>query len=149
MLMKNTTKRKREIKFQINNLQKKVKINSEEIEEKIKKLSKILLPPPSNISVVFLSNRRITTLNKKFLGRNQPTDVMSFLISKNYGEIIISAEKAEENSKIYKNTLEEEILYLIIHGFLHLKGYRDYTEKEFENMKKRQDRIFKKLKNML
>jgi len=70
---------------------------------------------------------------------------MSFTISKNYGEIIISAEKAKENSIIYNHTTEEEIVYLIIHGFLHLQGYRDYTEKEFRDMKKAQDKIFKKL----
>lgn len=143
--MRNITKKKREVKFQIINIQKKVKINSTYIKERIEKLSKILFGPPYNISIVLVSNRKIIELNKKFLGRNYPTDVMSFKISKNYGEIVISVEKAEENSVIYNHTIEEEILYLIIHGFLHLKGYRDYKEEEFKKMRKCQDKIYKKL----
>ncbi len=147
MHTKNIIKKKREVKFEIINNQKKAKINLDQIKEKTEKLSKILSGPPYNISIVFVSNRKIIKLNKKFLGRPFPTDVMSFKISKNYGEIIISVEKAKENSVIYNYTNEEEILYLIIHGFLHLKGYRDYKKEEFENMKKFQDKIFKKLQN--
>ena len=145
MLMKHITEKRKKVQFQLRNLQKKVKLNLDEIEEKTEKLSEIIDGPPYNVSVVFVSNSKITQLNKKFLGRDFPTDVMAFTISKNYGEIIISAEKAKENSTFYNNTPEKEIVYLIIHGFLHLQGYRDYTEKEFKNMKRAQDRIFKKL----
>jgi len=143
--MKHTTEKRKKVQFQLRNLQNKVKLNIDEIKEQIGKLSEIIYGHPYNVSLVFVSNRKITQLNKKFLGRNFPTDVMAFTISKNYGEIIISAEKAIENSTFYNNTPEKEIIYLIIHGFLHLQGYRDYTEKEFKNMKRVQDRIFKKL----
>ncbi|MCD6221573.1 rRNA maturation RNase YbeY [bacterium] len=143
--MKHITEKRKKVQFHLRNLQKKVKLNLDEIKEKNEKLTEIISGPPCNISVVFVSNRKITQLNKKFLRRDFPTDVLSFNISKNYGEIIISAEKAKENSAIYNNTPEEEIVYLIIHGFLHLKGYTDYTEEDFKNMKRIQDRIFKKI----
>lgn len=70
---------------------------------------------------------------------------MSFKISRNYGEVIISVEKAEENSRVYGLNTEEEILYLTIHGYLHLKGYRDYTETERAEMFVKQDAMFEKI----
>jgi len=61
------------------------------------------------------------------------------------GEIVISTETAERNAKIYSYSLEKEILYLIIHGILHLKGYKDNNRKDALKMKKQQNIIFKKL----
>ena len=109
-------------------------------------LSSIIKPLPEEIGVILVSDKKIKSLNKQFLQKNSVTDVMSFSISKNYGEIIISAVTAEKNAKIYLNSTEEEILYLVIHGFLHLKGYKDYIKKDYLNMKQKQDAIFKKVK---
>jgi len=102
--------------------------------------------PPEEIGVILVSDKKIKSLNKRFLQKDSPTDTMSFSISKNYGEIIISAVTAEKNAKIYSNSPEEEILYLVIHGFLHLKGYNDYTKNDCLNMKRKQDAIFKKVR---
>jgi len=84
-------------------------------------------------------------LNRRFLNKNAPTDVMSFRISKDSGEIIISAETAAENGKIYGLTAECEIIYLIVHGYLHLKNYRDYTEAEKKEMFAEQDKMFDRI----
>ncbi len=101
--------------------------------------------PPSEIGIILVSNRKIKKLNSQFLNKNSVTDTMSFKISRNYGEIVISAETAEENGKTYGLTTEEEILYLIVHGYLHLKNYKDYTENERKIMFKKQNSLFKKI----
>ncbi|MCD6408631.1 rRNA maturation RNase YbeY [bacterium] len=142
--MKNIIKKKK-IKFLLQNRQRKVKVKIKEIEKNLEKLSGTLPPPPFEISVIFVSDRRIKELNKKFLGKNFPTDILSFKNSKNSGELIISVETAKRNAPRYSHSLEEEIVYLIIHGSLHLKGYRDYTEKEREEMEKIQEKIFARL----
>jgi len=65
------------------------------------------------------------------------------------GEVIISVEKASLEAKNYNHTFEEELLYYIIHGILHILGYRDYKTKEKEIMIKKQDEIFNKIKKFL
>jgi probable rRNA maturation factor len=95
--------------------------------------------------VVLVSRSRIKKLNKQFLKKKTDTDVLSFRISGDCGEIVISAETAAENAGTYGLTVENEILYLIVHGYLHLKNYRDYTEFERNKMFRKQDALFAKL----
>lgn len=131
------------ININIQNCQKKNKISVEILKNLVSKIH--IKIPPSKVNVILVSDRKITQLNKKFLGKNIPTDVLSFPISKDCGEIVISTETAERNAKIYSYSLEKEILYLIIHGILHLKGYKDNNRKDALKMKKQQNIIFKKL----
>ena len=121
---------------------RKIKINKEFLKNKLIRLKKIINPPPKKVFVYLVNNRKIKLLNKEFLKKNGFTDVISFKYSKDFGELIISVEECEKNAKIYSNTLEEELLYVIIHGILHLKGYRDYNKKEREKMLSIQDEIF-------
>ncbi|MCM8818024.1 MAG: rRNA maturation RNase YbeY [Candidatus Omnitrophica bacterium] len=134
---------KKEVRVEIYQIQKKIKINEHFIEKKVKEIKKFISPPPEKIAIYFVSSRKIRELNRKFMNKNDFTDVLTFKYSKNYGEIIISVEECLKNSKIYSNTLEEEILYVIIHGFLHLKGYRDYKEEEKKKMVEKQNKIFR------
>ena len=121
---------------------RKIKINKEFLKEKITRLENIIKPPPKKISIYLVNNRTIKSLNKKFLKKNGFTDVISFKYSKDFGELLISLEECKKNAEIYSNTLEEEVLYVIIHGILHLKGYKDYNEKEKKEMFLLQDKIF-------
>lgn len=138
---------KKEIEIQLILKQRKIKVNKDWIAKHLEKIKKIISPPPEKIGIYLINNKKIKELNKKFLKKNQTTDVMAFRISKNYGEIFISVDEAFKNAPLYFHTLEEEILYLIIHGILHLKGFKDYTEKEKRKMFKKQDEIFKIIKN--
>jgi len=92
-----------------------------------------------------VSDRLIKKINRQFLKKNCPTDVISFKLSRKYGEVIISAETAFRNSCKYGNTIENEIIYLIIHGYLHLKNYRDYSSSQKEKMLTVQDALFHQL----
>jgi probable rRNA maturation factor len=97
-----------------------------------------------NISFHFVDNKEISILNKKYLNKNEPTDVLSFPVSKKFlGDVVISVEEASINAKEYKVPFYEEVTRLIVHGILHLKGYRDKKEKERKIMWKIQENIIR------
>ncbi|MEF3279449.1 MAG: rRNA maturation RNase YbeY [Elusimicrobiota bacterium] len=90
----------------------------------------------SELNFIFTNDKKIKEINKKYLGKNRPTDVIAFSYPENAGiktaDIFISLETAKKNSKIYQLTFKTEILILSIHGTLHLCGYEDrsYLEKK-------------------
>jgi len=64
-------------------------------------------------------------LNRRFLGNNYPTDVLSFPAGHGageLGELAISAQRASEQAREFGHTVEEEIRILMLHGVLHLTG---------------------------
>lgn len=81
------------------------------------------------ISVTLTSDSDIQELNKKYLNRDKPTDVLSFEIKENMengthylGDVVVSTEQAERQAAQYGNSTEEEIAELVAHGVLHLLG---------------------------
>jgi probable rRNA maturation factor len=104
------------------------------------------------LEIVFLSDKAIKPLNKKYMGQNRPTDVLSFNIDAGefrkkgfFGELFISTDTALANSKFYGARLENEIALYVIHGILHLFGYEDYTKKDRLEMSKKQDKVLETL----
>jgi probable rRNA maturation factor len=78
----------------------------------------------SSLNIILVSDVYIKKLNKQFLGRNRPTDVLSFsLKDKLLGEIYISKDRAKIQARQQKITAGKEICNLIEHGILHLLGY--------------------------
>ena len=127
----------------VKNLNKKFRIN----ERFIKKISKDILgilKKKKGLEIVFLGDKQIKPLNKKYKKRNSPTDVLSFELGE-LGEIIISSDTALKNSEIFHTSLEEEIVLYVIHGILHLFGYDDGTAREKGRMSKKEDVILEAL----
>ena len=91
-----------------------------------------------DLTVAFVSDRRIKELNNIFRDKNRPTDVLSFpyepdqydyLETENFlGDIVISVEQAQRQAQENNLTLENEIKQLILHGILHLVGYDHETD---------------------
>ena len=59
------------------------------------------------------------------------------------GDVVICPEVAQEQAKAYRKRREEEILLYLIHGVLHLLGYKDSARKDRLRMQKEQQRILK------
>lgn len=97
------------------------------------------------MAVIFLSDERIKRLNRKYLKRNAATDVLVFDYAEGGAELAISIDTAKRNAKIYNTSLKEEITLYIIHGILHLCGYKDDTPQAKRRMFRKQGEIFKKL----
>jgi probable rRNA maturation factor len=105
-------------------------------EEKIRK-AVTLLPwgkRKIRLSLVYVNDSEIAKLNERYLKHQGPTDVLSFPISENEGEIIVSGETAFEESKARGIEAEGEIILYTIHGILHLLDYDDKDPQEAARM---------------
>ncbi len=108
------------------------------IAQKTLKLVNIKIP---EISIVLVGDRRIKHLNKKYRNKNKVTDVLAF----DYGEIFICLPQAKKQAKRLKHSIKKELAILLIHGLLHLAGYKDEIEEEHNKMMKKQQEIWQKV----
>ncbi len=126
-------------------------------EKSFKKLAKDVLIGEGKggavISIAFIEKEEIKKINKQYLKRDYPTDVLSFseaevdysekkeqVGAKILGEIVICPSRVEKNAKELGLTFEKELNRVLIHGILHLLGYdHEGSEKEAKRMKKKED----------
>jgi len=73
--------------------------------------------------ISFVSSKKQKELNKKLRGINKTTNILSFPLSSNSGEITIDPKKVKEDAPLFEMTYPKFLKYLVIHGLLHLKGY--------------------------
>jgi probable rRNA maturation factor len=119
--------------------------------------------PAAETSVVFVDDAYIQRLNLEYRGVDNPTDVLSFAMQETVeeqppiksefpeelaenegpllGDIIISLETAVRQAQEYGHSLEREVAFLAIHGFLHLLGYDHLEEAETQVMRLREEAI--------
>ena len=111
----------------------------------VKKLKKELQFDIKSIQINFVSSKEMMIINRKYLNHNYSTDIITFDYSQSKknieGEIFISFEDAASNAKKYGVKLKEEILRLVIHGFLHLLGFDDQSFKEKAVMKRLENQL--------
>ena len=98
----------------------------------------------ADLLLIFGDDDLLADLKKKFFGLNHYTDVIAFRLNeyeeKNVeGEIYISLPRAKENANKFNQSFYKELGRLIIHGGLHLLGYKDDTKKNKLEMKKKED----------
>jgi probable rRNA maturation factor len=88
-----------------------------------------------DVTVVLTTDRAIRTLNRKYRGKDQPTDVLSFAIGDGvqqgepFGDVVISVETARRQAREYDAPLRTEMVRLLVHGVLHLCGYDHHERK--------------------
>lgn len=92
------------------------------------------------VEVSIVCAAEISEVHGRFLNDPTETDVITF----DHGEIIVSADVAEEKAAEYGHSTEAELLLYIVHGLLHLGGYKDKTKSEFNEMSRVQELIWKK-----
>jgi len=128
--------------IEIINRQKKHKINKKRYKGLLERLVHQYQLDSPEITLAFVNNETIKELNQKFLKKNAPTDVLSFPVGERgadgkyyLGDIIISVQKALDQSEAENHNLERELEILIIHGFLHLMGFEHSKGLEREEEK--------------
>ena len=126
------TVKKKTLKIQISSQQRRIKIDKRRIRVSVTKLLQLMDCAGKEISITFVDDRLIQKLNKQYLSRDCPTNVISFSLKEGeYGEInpgilgdiVISVDTALRDAETGHFSFNEEILFLIIHGLLHLLGY--------------------------
>ena len=120
----------------------------------------------AELSVLFVDETAMTDLNKRFLGKDGPTDVLAFPIDEEpaeggrspdsggagpghvppeaadlpmlVGDVVICPAVAERNAPDHAGTYEDELALLLVHGILHLMGMDHLDDNEAEVMEKRE-----------
>ncbi len=90
-----------------------------------------------NLSLVFVGEKKIQMMNRQYRKINKPTDILSFSISKNSGEIFICEKSAMRKSKEFEMTYATFLPFLFIHGLVHLLGYDHGDKMEAQEIKYR------------
>ena len=103
------------------------------------------------VSLSFVDNKEIHELNKQFRGIDRPTDVLSFpmlsddfdieLEEESLGDIVISLERAFEQSREYNHSFEREVCFLVCHSMFHLLGYDHMNEEDEKVMFGKQEEV--------
>lgn len=105
-----------------------------------------------DISFIFCSDEYLLDVNKKYLEHDYYTDIITFdyveqdVIS---GDIFISVDRVGENAGLFSKTFADELNRILIHGVLHLLGYKDKNDSEKERMTEREDFYLNVLENSL
>ena len=104
------------------------------------------------IVYVFCTDNYLLKKNIQYLNHDYLTDVITFDYSKKEiisGDILISTQRVEENAKIYNVDFFSELQRVMIHGLLHLLGYKDKTELDKKVMREKEDYYLEKCKSNL
>ena len=102
------------------------------------------------IIFTFVSDKEILKINKEFLKHNSYTDIITFDYSegkKINAEVFISAERVGENAAKLKVSYDEEIRRVMVHGILHLCGFKDKKVKDKKEMRKMEEKYLKNFKS--
>jgi len=94
------------------------------------------------INYIFCDDEHLLSLNKKYLNKQTLTDVITFDYSEKNaikGDIFISYERVKDNAKNFHQKTSDELLRVMVHGLLHLLGYKDKTAEEQQLMTKKED----------
>lgn len=99
------------------------------------------------ITVALVDDARLQGLHRQFMGIDEPTDIMTFPATAagsevQGGELVISVDHARTQAGAWGHSPSDEVLFLVVHGLLHLLGWRDETDDERQRMLNRQQVLF-------
>jgi probable rRNA maturation factor len=138
------------IKVEIKNEQNLFKPDMKKIKEVVRRILKKEGCQETEVSILITDDERIRQLNKNFRNKNEPTDVLAFcqhkkreeaLKSNLLGDVVISVETAKRQASKYGQSLPNEIYRYLIHGLLHLIGYKDESSLSYQKMKKKEEQL--------
>lgn len=144
----------------MNNKQDLIQI-PENWQEKIDKVVELCLIQEdidrrAEVDLLFVDNAAIREMNRTYRDKDSATDVLSFPMYEAdepiddeeeilFGDIVISLERAKEQCAEYGHSLEREVMYLLVHGLLHLAGYDHMEEEEKKEMRQREELLLEKI----
>lgn len=102
-----------------------------------------------HFNIIFVDDVQIQNMNKQYRKIDKVTDVISFALCDDdenemvdeLGDIFIDLQQARRQAETYGHTIEREVAFLAVHGYLHLCGYDHMTKEEELKMFQKQDEI--------
>jgi probable rRNA maturation factor len=119
------------------NRQRKVRLDDEHWQAFVSRAIRVMPFDAAGVTIVFVSDHAMRSLNRRWRGQKGTTDVLSFPASQSkferqeglrLGDVVISVGQAARQAEENALTLEHEIAQLILHGLLHLCGYDHETD---------------------
>jgi len=104
-----------------------------------------------NITYIFCNDEYLLDINKRFLTHDYFTDIITFdycagnMIS---GDMYISVDRVKENCEVFNDSYENEILRVVVHGLLHLLGYKDSSDTERELIREMENKCILMFQNI-
>ena len=102
----------------------------------------------AELSVILTSNRSVGALNRRWRGRDKPTNVLSFPTpapirgaGRHLGDIVIAYETTASEARTERKPFDHHLAHLALHGFLHLLGYDHESRGQAEAMERQERRI--------
>jgi probable rRNA maturation factor len=138
----------------VQDIQDSLAIDPDIMEKNADRVLKLLGKKESELSLVLCDDRYIRRLNKQYLGKDRPTNVISFpqqegecISGSHLGDIVISVQRASSEACKSGITLEERLLQLVVHGICHLCGYNheDVSADKAFHMEKKELELLEKL----
>jgi|SRR3989344_5637713 len=87
------------------------------------KLKNDILGREYELSIAPVSEKKSRELNKKYRHKDKPTNILSFALTKQSGEIILCPAVVRRETKKFGKSFGQFLGFLVIHGMLHLKGF--------------------------
>jgi probable rRNA maturation factor len=107
--------------------------------------------PPAVLSIIISNDATLRRLNRQFRGIDAATDVLSFALddaafptpngARVIGEVIISHPTAARQARAARQSVDDELAHLLVHGTLHLLGYDHQTERDAVRMRAREEAL--------
>jgi rRNA maturation RNase YbeY len=116
--------------------------NEDSISEWLKHAIRLEKKALGEINYIFCDDEYLLKKNQDFLNHDTLTDIITFDYSeenKLSADIFISIERVKENALIFAVSFEKELKRVIIHGILHLIGYKDKSEEETKTMRSKEN----------
>lgn len=122
----------------------------------VQQILNICAKPDAELSILIIDNPGIQQINREYLQRDRPTNVISFAMQEGLGagvqpqllgDVVISAERAASDAAAAQIPFEHELWFLLVHGILHLLGY-DHERGSADQariMEQREQEIFAQL----
>lgn len=105
---------------------------------------------PGTVNVIFCSDEHLLEMNRTHLNHDYYTDIITFDFSQENvvsGDLYISLDRVKENAKTNSSSLQNETYRVIIHGVMHLCGYKDKQKKEIVLMRQQEEKCLAQIQN--
>lgn len=105
------------------------------------KIKNDILGKKYSLSIAYVDQKTSKELNKKYRGKNKPTNILSFPLRKDMGEIVLCPDIIKKEAENFNRTFDQFLGFLVIHGMLHLDGMEHGSTME-ESEKKYDQKYF-------
>ena len=139
----------------IDNRQKQIKISPEKIRIKAQAVLDALGCPEDELSILLVNDLQISELNKTFLKRQGPANVISFPMREGdfsnitpqlLGDVVISLETAQKEAATAQIQFESRVIQLLVHGILHLVGYdHENLQSDAAKMQMKEEQLLERI----